>query len=113
MTQPTQSPDLNILDLGLFHSLKNRVHQLKVQATNLDTLLAKVRQAFNAYDGATLDYIWAHLYDCYNCILTENGGNQYKAPHGGSRRRHQNSPTSVNLNIDVDIYNRVFNMLNP
>jgi hypothetical protein len=112
VTQPAQSPDLNILDLGLFHSLKIKVNQLKVHAHNIDTLIAKVRQAFNAYDANTLDHIWAHLFNCYDCILTENGGNQYKPPHGGSRRRHRNAPTAVNLNMNVDNYNRVFNMLN-
>lgn len=74
VTHPAQSPDLNILDLGLLHSLKSKVHQLKFHATNLVTLIEKVRQAYNQYDANTLDHIWVHLYDCSNCILTQMKG---------------------------------------
>eukprot|EP01031_Cornospumella_fuschlensis_P026698 gene26697-32259_t len=78
VTQPAQSPDLNILDLGLFHSLKSRVAVLKQHAVNIDQLIAKINVAYQAYHGRTLDHIWAHLYACWNSILNVNGCNQYK-----------------------------------
>jgi hypothetical protein len=49
-----QSPDLNILDLGLFHSLKCKVSQLKQAATNIDQLIAKVKIAYTQYEANTL-----------------------------------------------------------
>jgi hypothetical protein len=73
VTQPAQSPDLNILDLGFFHSLKSRVEAIKQNATNIDQLIAKVKTAYEQYDAKTLDHIWAHLYACWNCILKDNG----------------------------------------
>lgn len=108
VTQPAQSPDLNILNLGLFHSLKSRVAAIKQNAVNIDQLIAKVKLAYQAYDGKTLDHIWAHSYACWNSILQDNGGNQYKKPHVGARIRPLENGSCVNLEINVDEYNRVF-----
>ncbi len=56
-SQPAQSPDLNINDLGFFSfSFKNR-------ATNIDQLLANIKTAYEDYDGHTLDKILAHQID--------------------------------------------------
>lgn len=110
--QPAQSPDLNIMDLGLFHSLKCRVAHIKRVAHNVDELIDKVLEAYDEYDAETLDHIWAHLLACWNCILRENGGNQYKAPHTKARTRGENGQSCVDLTIEVDEYNRVFDMLN-
>jgi hypothetical protein len=111
-TQPAQSPDLNILDLGFFHSLKTRAAHLKIVAKNKVQLVAKIKEAFAQYPSETLDHIWATLFAVYNCILQCNGDNQYLLPHGGARRRHKTLSTGVDLNIDVDAYNLVFNALN-
>lgn len=111
VTQPVQSPDLNILDLGLFHSLKCRVAHIKRVAHNIDELIEKVHKAYADYDHKTLDHIWAHLIACWNRILRETGGNQYKPPHIHARTRAQNGQSSVDLTVDVDEYNRVFELL--
>lgn len=112
ITQPAQSPDLNINDLGLFHSLKSRVGALKQHANNIAELLIKVRTAFDQYDGETLDHIWAFQIACWTSILKEDGGNQYTKPHSGARLRGAFGGTSVDLTIDTNEYNRVFAMLN-
>jgi hypothetical protein len=104
--QPAQSPDLNILDLGLFHSLKCMVGSIKQRADNIDGMIIKVKLAYSNYDYKTLDHIWAHLFAVYNAILQDNGGNQYKAPHSGVRKNAQIGSSSVNLTIDLDNYNR-------
>lgn len=111
ITQPAQSPEFNILDLGFFHSLKVRVQQIKWRANNLDSLITKVRQAFAEYPAETLDHIWGHLFACYNAVLRANGTNQYIAPHAAARAAHKVGPTSVTLNIDLVSYNAVWNAL--
>lgn len=111
-TQPAQSPDLNILDLGFFHSLKTRAAHMKVVAKNKTQLVAKIKLAYQQYPAETLDHIWASLFAVYNCILQCNGDNQYSLPHSGARLRHKNATTGVDLNIDVTAYNLVFNALN-
>ena len=107
-TQPAQSPDLNILDLGFFHSLKVNVGHLKHRARNI----ANVQQAYEEYDYDTLNRVWAHLFACYNCILAVDGCNQYTAPHSGVRTRYLRGLEGVDLTIDVENYNRVCRMLN-
>lgn len=111
-TQPAQSPDLNILDLGFFHSLKVHVGHLKHRARNMVQLMANVREAFDDYDYDTLNRVWAHLFACYNCILAVNGDNQYTAPHSGVRTRQKKGLEVVDLTINVEEYNRVSTMLN-
>ena len=111
MVQPAQSPDLNILDLGFFHSLKVNVAQLKHRTDKLPDLLVKIKQAYTNYDKDTLAHIWAHLYDCYREILVANGGNQYIPPHGQNRMYHKTHLSSVNLKIDIEAYNEALNLL--
>lgn len=109
-TQPAQSPDLSILDLGFFSSLKSRVAVVKQNANNIDELITKTKQTYQGYPRNTLDHIWAHLVQCWTEILKVDGSNQYKAPHRGARGRHVGVETAVNLTIDVNEYNRIFAM---
>jgi hypothetical protein len=46
ITQPPQSPDLNVNDLGLFRSLKYRVENLKDGATTMDELYDSVLECY-------------------------------------------------------------------
>ena len=111
VTQPAQSPDLNILDLGFFRSLKSRVNQLKFEAHDLHSLIAKVSAAWDEYDAVTLDNIWKHLFDCYNCILANDGGDQYASPHQAAGRVPEEQGSRVDLRIHIDAFNRVHNMM--
>jgi hypothetical protein len=111
--QPAYFPDLNILDLGFFHSLKSRVSKLKQGVHNLDQLIDKVLTAHEEYDGDTLTNIWAHQIACWRVILQIDGDNQYPAPHEGARRRVPHGGEAVDLTIDVEENNRVFDMLHP
>jgi hypothetical protein len=62
ITQPPQSPDLTVNDLG-------RVENLKDGATTMDELYDSVLQAWDGYDGETLDRIWAHQFECYRQVI--------------------------------------------
>eukprot|EP00981_Chlorochromonas_danica_P002384 scaffold458_cov169-Ochromonas_danica.AAC.6 len=101
----TQSPDLNLLNLSYFHSLKSGVEALKVSAKNIDQLSEKVQQAYDQDSGLHLGAFVCLL------ILKDNGGNQYPKPHTGARNQHKVQDTSVDLTIDIDEYNRVHNDL--
>ena len=109
--QPAQSPDVNILDLGLFHSLKCWAAKLKINTKNITELVNKIRHAFNTYSPETLDHIWGHWFDCLNEILICDGSNQYKAPHNGGRKRAKEHGTSVTRTVNLPHYNRVYEVL--
>jgi hypothetical protein len=104
-SQPAQSPYLNILDLDFFHSLKARVSKLKIGATSLDDLMARVNTVLSQYDRQTLDSIWAQLFTNYNYILREKGDYDSKVHHAGNRRNQGDKDTKCDLSIDVNVYN--------
>jgi hypothetical protein len=107
VTQPPQSPDLNVNDLGFFRSLKCRVEILKNGANTLSDLYQSVEEAWNRYDGATLDRIWAHQFQCYREIIQDVGDNMYLAPHAGLRKR----VNPIDLSIDMGVYDEAKNFL--
>jgi len=100
--QPAQSPDLNVLDLGLFHSLKRMVDQMKVHARTHDQMIEKVKQAYNEYDSSKIENVWACLLGCYNEVLRTAGSNQYKKPHNGCRKQAKLTGSSLKLSVDQD-----------
>jgi hypothetical protein len=85
ITQPAQSPDLNINDLGFFRSIKCQVEQIKKGANSLDSLFDAVSEAWETYSPDTLRNIWAQQYACYHKILEDKGNNSYTPPHTGVR----------------------------
>ena len=110
-TQPSQSPDLNINDLGFFASIKARVSHIKNKARTIPELLANFKIAYDGYDGRTLDKIWAHQIDCWNEILKVDGSNQYKPPHKGAARGPRNAPSAVDLTVSMPDFNRNYNAI--
>ncbi|CAN0188679.1 unnamed protein product, partial [Laminaria digitata] len=67
VTQPAQSPDLNIKDLGFFASLKSRVWGMNASA--VDELVETIFQQYEEYDGDTLERVWQSLFKVYNQTL--------------------------------------------
>jgi len=110
-TQPAQSPDLNLLDLGFFHSLKSQAAKVKHDARTVDDIISTVQIAYDQYYPHTLDSIWAELFKCYNCILDQHGGNQYELPHEGVRSKGRGKSTKVDLSVDLAAYYRAIQSL--
>ena len=81
VTQPAQSPDMNVLDLGFFASLQARVQ--KAWVDSVEKLDEAVRAGFWSYPSETLEKVWQALFNCYNKILDHGGDNNYKIPHVG------------------------------
>ena len=55
--QPFNSPDLNVLDLGFFHSLQRKVAKIK-HGGNLVDIVENIRMAFESYPPTTLENVW-------------------------------------------------------
>ncbi|CAM9672014.1 unnamed protein product, partial [Discosporangium mesarthrocarpum] len=79
-TQPASSPDLNINDLGFFHSIQ----QLKeyVGVTNTQEVEA-IAEAFDVYPRDTLERVRQSLFSVYGEVLGSKGDNVYKIPRLG------------------------------
>jgi hypothetical protein len=112
VTQPAQSPDLNINDLGFFRSMKTRVEALKARNPTLDTMMEGVEQAWEAFDAQTLERIWAHQLECYRRILIQEGGNYYAAPHSDIGKRQLGGLQVLDYDVDRALVTQCRNMVN-
>jgi hypothetical protein len=78
-TQPSNSPDLNILDLGFFNALQSAYYGSS--PTSEIEIIQCVTQAFNEYPPNKINRLWVTLQSIYNCILETGGDNNFKIPH--------------------------------
>ena len=86
VTQPTRSPDLNVLDLGIWNSLQSGVPTVKYQKdaeVPMDQrIIAKIERMWADYDGTTkLTKIFRTLTLIYNAVIGAEGRNDFKLPH--------------------------------
>jgi hypothetical protein len=87
MHQPANSPDMNILDLGLFSSLQSMTDRLV--SNNLDELIHNVKQQYDAYDADKINRVFLTLQSCLIEVMKVGGGNGYKIPHMYSLRPYK------------------------
>ena len=83
-TQPANSPDTNINDLGFFCALQSMFHRLC--PNDEQQIIEYVEETYNEYDYKKINYIWLTLMGCYNEIIRCHGDNNYKVPHLGKER---------------------------
>jgi len=82
------------------------VEQLKFGTTSTLEMENAIETAWNEYDSATLDHIWGVLLSCYREIMSSFGGNQYKVPHDGVRKRQNSGEDCLKYSFDCDVYNQ-------
>jgi hypothetical protein len=94
-TQPANSPDCNINDLGFFRALQAQYQ--KSTPSNVGEIIANVQQAYQQYDYRKINRIWLSLQCCYNKIIDHLGNNDYKLPHMQKERleREGNLPVTI------------------
>ena len=79
ITQPAQSPDLNINDLAFFRSLGVAVRKARRGTVDFDKekLAADVVAAWNAYPQDALDAMWEYWIYCLQATVDCQGANNY------------------------------------
>ena len=107
ITQSSQSPDVNINDLGFFNSLKSRIREIQAYTTDRDEMMEIVQKCFDDYPIDNLDF----LFNNYHSIMASDGGNQYLKAHNGGRERRKITGTSVDLTVNMDDYRRCRRLL--
>ncbi|XP_042027326.1 uncharacterized protein LOC121774533 [Salvia splendens] len=97
ISQPANSPDTNVLDLGFFRAIQS-LQDDKV-ATNIDELLGNVWSSFEELTPQTLNNVFLTLQSCLSKILEVHGGNNCKIPHLNKERlrRTVGLPTSLEV----------------
>ena len=86
VTQPVQSPDLNINGLRFSASLESRIWGMDVSLIHeLKTIL----EQYAEYDGVTLERVWQSLFEVYDLTLRNFGDTDFSVGHTGVRVRQR------------------------
>ena len=96
--QPANSPDTNILDLGYFRALQSSQWK-QPPARNIDELIAQVNTAWEQYDPFKLNKIWLSHQAVCNCILEDEGHNNFQLPHIGKDKQERNAKLPIQLEV--------------
>jgi len=108
ISQPPRSPDMNVLDLGFFHSLQSL--QYKTPTFTMDGLIAAVEAAFAKVSIFTLDKCFLTLQKVLGTIIACKGGNNYSLPR--VRKHHiRNGVIPTSLPVDVAVVDAGFHQL--
>ncbi len=82
--QPPNSPDLNVLDLGIFCALQ--CHQFRRCLTTLQELINQTRQTYDEFPIKPLNGVWYTLQTVMTEITQCNGSNKYKLVHSSKSK---------------------------
>ncbi len=77
--QPANSPDLNVLDLGLFNVMAKT--QSRTAKSSVDDLIAAVYGAFEELPAFKIKHCFLTLQKLMSEIVADGGGNNYSLPH--------------------------------
>jgi len=78
-SQPPNSPDLNVLDLGLFAALGRMKY--KVPSSDLNGLVQGVIDCYCEFDWKKIRNVWLTLQCVMNEVIEMDGGWVRKIPH--------------------------------
>lgn len=95
VNQPAQSPDLNRLDLCLFHSLNKQRELIKRRCNNYEELIETVRQAFVDYSDDRLKRVYGLQFVVYREILKSHGKSGFRIPHTNIRNRQKEDESTT------------------
>ena len=77
-TQAANSPDVNLLDLGVFQAIQSFND---AAPKNKEELIQSVHDAYTDYPGKRLNCTWLTLQSVFNQIILCNGDNNYNIKH--------------------------------
>jgi hypothetical protein len=96
-TQPANSPDTNLNDLGFFAALQAQYR--KEAPRNAGEIIAMVEQAYDDFPSYKINRIWLSYMQCLNEIIVSNGENDYKLGHMGKAQLERESKLPRTLEV--------------
>ena len=76
--QVANSPNIDLLDLGIFRSIQSFNH---ATPKNEKELIQAVSTAYESYLWNKINHTWLALQCCFNHIIMHNGDNDYNIEH--------------------------------
>ena len=104
-TQATNSPDVNLLDLGFFRAIQSFND---AAPRNKEELIEAVSEAYDKYPREKINQTWLTLQCCFNQIITHHGDNDYHIDHIVKEKLEQNG----NLPDVMDVVEDAEHLLN-
>ncbi|XP_042003836.1 uncharacterized protein LOC121752814 [Salvia splendens] len=98
ISQPPNSPDTNVLDLGYLRAIQS-LQDDKI-ATNVDDLLRNVFTSFEELSPQTLNRVFITLQSCLTAILQVHGKNDYNIPHLNKDRLQRTGGLPLQLQVE-------------
>ncbi|ETP26386.1 hypothetical protein, variant 3 [Phytophthora nicotianae CJ01A1] len=108
VSQPPRPPDMNVLDVGSFHSLQSL--QYKTPTFPTDGQIAAVKAAFAKISVYTLDKCFLTLQKLVGKIIACKGGKNYSLPRVRKHHIH-NGVLRMPLPVDVAVVDAGFRQL--
>ncbi|KAM3283351.1 hypothetical protein P3S67_026996 [Capsicum chacoense] len=102
--QPSNSPDLNVLDLGFFRAIQSLQYQKAPK--NVDELVEAVERSFDEMKAKQLNHVFLTLQSCMIEVMKDSGGNNYKVPHLNKNGLEREENLPLQLHCDIDIVNK-------
>jgi hypothetical protein len=110
-SQPPNSPDMNVLDLGLFRAIQSLQHQLPQKG--IDSLIAATEQAYWSMDPEKLNNIFLSWQQCMIEVMRNDGCNRYKLPHMGKSALQRKGQLPDRLQCPVDVIEHTKRIVSP
>lgn len=101
-TQPANSPDFNVLDLGLFNSIQSTTWDRDI--TDIRDLVQSTEDAYYRLDPHTLNNTFLSLQNHMECSMKLEGGNHFKAPHMNKERRRRSGEDIETFTCSEEAY---------
>ncbi|CAN0493821.1 unnamed protein product [Discosporangium mesarthrocarpum] len=101
-TQPANSADLNVNDLGFFHSIQQLKEDVRVSSPG--DLVEATMEAFDVYPRETLERVWQSLFAVLGKVLGSKGDNSYKLLRLGKENLGRAGKLPVNRRADEENY---------
>ncbi|KAH9114664.1 hypothetical protein LEN26_013025 [Aphanomyces euteiches] len=108
VNQPANSPDFNVLDLGIFNSIQKL--QQRRSSRNIDELILAVESAFRELPVDTIGKCFITLQKVMELSIQDNGGNDYKLPLL-RKDATKMQLASFNLECDPSVYSHGLELL--
>jgi len=97
VTQPANSPDVNINDLGFFNALQS-MHHSHCPKNSLE-LIEMATVCYDECPANKINRIWLACQSCLNEIIKCNGHNTCKIPHVGKDKLERTNRLPLTLEV--------------
>ena len=99
--QPSNSPDLNVLDLGFFNAIQSL--QQESACATIDELVEATETAFQSLQWKKLNNVFLTLQKVMECCLLHAGNNNYKLPHILKQKLERNGELPVSIVVSDEL----------